>query len=235
MGTSIDDIKEDVAIEESFQGRSLDREKLLQCIYLLVEGATEEQALPSLLATAGADLDELGVVLVNMGGANNATHIVRTLLLTLSADRPVVLVLDNDDEGKRAANSSTLRAHPHLTTMMVPAQGVVELASGARGGSFEEMFDLSQVIEAVVEQLDAGGPSATDLHADVDPQQPWLAQISRICRASVSGFREIDKVEVAICLSSTTPAPADIQRLAALLTGLRDDNPVLPHHEAVDS
>jgi hypothetical protein len=234
MGYTMDDARHDAAAEEWFHEQSLEREKLIQCIYLLVEGDSEEIAFPRLLLRAGLDLEELGVVLVNLQGVANASHVIRTLAITLSADRPVVLVVDNDPEGMKALKYSDLAKHHLLTTVKVPVAPKVECYDGSRGGSLEEAFDLEVVVRAALRTLnnELGVFDVGEILAAVDETKPWLAQISQFVRDRSEGFRGVEKTALAELLADEAP-PKTIVDLAQTLLKVRGEHPVLEHTEAV--
>ena len=59
-----------------------------QCIYLFVEGESEERAFPILIEETRLDLENTGVIVANYNGYGNLKHTLRLLNKTLSHDRP---------------------------------------------------------------------------------------------------------------------------------------------------
>src|SRR3990170_3967712 len=74
---------------------------LNQCIYLFVEGLTEEKAYPELLAKCDIDLVEIGIIVANYNGIGNLIPSLRLLHKTLSYNRPIIVTFDNDEEGNK--------------------------------------------------------------------------------------------------------------------------------------
>ncbi len=233
MAYTMDDARHDAAVDEWFREQSLEREKLLQCIYLLVEGDSEAAAFPELLLAAGLDLEEHGVMLVNLQGVANASHLVRALTLTLSADRPVVLVVDDDPAGVAALKHPNLKLHRRLITRKVPNVPRVLHDDGTNGGSFEEMFDLEVVVTAALATLDGhpGLPDAAQVLANVDAGRPWLKQINKFLRDQLQGFGSVEKSALSVLLSDSDP-PDTIKELAQTILEVRAKYPVLAHSQA---
>jgi len=96
-----DDWAWEQAIQDLHYEAVMDRATKEQCIYLLVEGASEERAFPILLEEVGVELDSLGVVVANYNGCRNLIHALRFFYKTLSSDRPVIATIDNDQDGKQ--------------------------------------------------------------------------------------------------------------------------------------
>jgi len=111
--------------------------KLKQPIYLFVEGDTEEATYPELLAKCDLDIDDLAVVMANYGGAGNLIHCVRLLKKTLSFDRPVIITIDNDEEGHRCLSRlERQKINKDLITLLpLPSTNPpVELSEGRKRG-----------------------------------------------------------------------------------------------------
>ena len=145
--SDFDSMAYDAAYDQYIAGivcdKVMENATLQQCIYLFVEGRTEEVAYPELLAKCDLDTDELGIVVANYGGASSLIHCLRLLKKTLSHDRPVVATIDNDEKGR-----DTLTRLEHLDFDMdlvsiFPLPKIdppLRYPDGNRGGSFEELF-----------------------------------------------------------------------------------------------
>ena len=114
------EIRWEQACSEYSEVLSDERESLLQCIYVFVEGRSEEVILESMFNKLGLDLELLSVELVSMGGASNAKHAVRILRRTASKDRPILLILDADTAGIKAAAATDVKDDPLTKVMFLP-------------------------------------------------------------------------------------------------------------------
>lgn len=138
----------DAAYEDYLEGLRYDKEMqiatLQQCIYLLVEGETEEKTYPELLAKCDVDIEEIGVVIGNYNGCGNLIHALRLLKKTLSHDRPVIATIDNDEQGKRVCERLSQAGFNMDLITLVPMPSVVTPLeySGGRVGLLKRCFLL---------------------------------------------------------------------------------------------
>ena len=151
----LDDALYENYLEDQRYEKEMDIATLQQCIYLLVEGDTEEHSYPQLLKRCDIDLQDLGVVIGNYNGAGNLTHVLRLLKKTLSHTRPVIVTYDNDEAGCKARSQlDHCQLNKDFITLL-PMPSVltpIEYSNGHRGGSFEEMFQPEHFIDQVFSQ-----------------------------------------------------------------------------------
>jgi predicted ATP-dependent endonuclease of OLD family len=233
MSMSLEEIMMDEAYAELHEEAVMKAAALAQCIYLFVEGDSEEQAFPILLEEGcGLDLKELGVVIANYNGIGNLKHGLRLLGKTLSHDRPIVVTYDNDEEGKKAPSviDRFYSNRKLLYPVTIPNKPVVRYTSGHIGGSFEEAFEPQDFINACFQK------SIIDTHLLSEkfsfqkrfkPDVPWYSQIARFCKENGDKKFTSRKVDLAIELAeSCETIPSTFQDLAAALSEVRAKFPV---------
>ena len=96
MGTTIEDILDEEIFSALHHEAMMKRAALEQCIYIFVEGDSEEATFQMLLESCGLDFQEYWIVIANYNGIGNLKHAVRLLQRTLSHDRPVIVTYDDD-------------------------------------------------------------------------------------------------------------------------------------------
>jgi len=225
---ALSDYCSDIAAEKTWEAFTLQ-----QCIYLFVEGETEENAIPKLLARCDLDTDKLGVLVASYNGIGNLPHALRLLCKTLSNDRPVIVTFDNDEKGKEFQDK--LPAIPHrkelLTIIPLPSERTpIIYPSGHRGGSFEELFSsenfLNQVFspDFMPEQLVV---SKTKFLKEFKENSPWLEQVQKFY-AENSYFDLKDyKVKLGMRLAvNCIEIPPDINHLVSIVKEVREKFPV---------
>ena len=119
---------------------------LEQCIYLFVEGESEETAFWILLEE-GLDIgfDEYGVVIANYYGIGGLSNVIKLMNKTLSHSRPMIFTFDDDD---KSIISKIGNVPSNVYLFKVPNNPAVTLANGEQGGSFEESFQANEFIDA---------------------------------------------------------------------------------------
>ena len=90
---------------EEMRWDAASRESALeQCIYLFVEGESEEGAFRILLEEGlGINFSDYGVVIANYNGIGNLKHVIRIMNQTLSHDCPMIFTFDDDDHLKSSS------------------------------------------------------------------------------------------------------------------------------------
>lgn len=215
----------ELAKEELFKESAL-----RQCIYLFVEGESEERAFPILLQKAGLDIKQLGLVIANYHGSGNLLHCMRLMRRTLSHDRPIIITIDNDVNGVSFQTKYRERKIDKDYIFLVPQRPVVTFSNGHMGGSYEEIYPVSLFIdicfttdimqESILEKRKA-------FERSFDPDKPWFGQITKFCYEN--GFPEFPdkKVELAISLADKCrEIPTDIKLLAKLVSEVREKYPI---------
>ena len=227
---------EDIMMEEAFSAMHdeavMKAATLAQCIYLFVEGDSEEQAFPILLKKSGLNLEEIGIVIANYNGIGNLKHALRLLSKTLSHDRPIVVTFDNDESGKRISSAiSNLDINDELVSVVtVPKNPVVSFSSGHKGGSFEEAFNSHDFVttcflKGIMD--DALLSKRTEFEKIFNPINPWYSQVAQFCHNHGEKKFISRKVKLAVELAaSCNTIPETFIHLAELLTEVRAKHPV---------
>ncbi|WP_413114086.1 TOPRIM nucleotidyl transferase/hydrolase domain-containing protein [Thaumasiovibrio sp. DFM-14] len=201
---------------------------LEQCIYLFVEGESEEIAFRILLEEGlGVDFKKLGLVIANYNGIGNLKHTLRLMNLTLSHERPMIFTFDDDN--KSLING--LGQQPdNIYLFKVPFSPVVTLPNGDIGGSFEESFEASDFINALFETtLLKLNPQVvkSQFIASFNPTHPFYDQSVKYLRAQNLQSYLPSKIEIAEHMAAECdPEPDTYVKLAELIKRIRSENPV---------
>jgi hypothetical protein len=227
MATTIEDIHYEEMLSERHFEAVMKNAALEQCIYIFVEGESEEATFQMLLEDCGLDFKENGIVIANYNGIGNLKHAVRLIRKTLSHDRPIIVTYDDDLEGKRISTHLNV---PLITAFKVPQQAVVTYSDGSVGGSFEEVFSPLCFIEAcfqgqILEPSFPGRQSA--FSSSFDKNKPWFPQLAKFVESNGRKASSINKVRLAEQMAdSCDPVPATFIKLAEVALELRASNPV---------
>lgn len=216
-----------IAAEQAYDIASK-KSAIEQCIYLFVEGKSEEQAFRILLEERlGINFEQFGLIIANYNGIGNLNHVVRLMNKTLSYERPMIFTFD-DDTPNKVPKTSHLPANAHL--IKIPQFPVVNLPNGQRGGSFEESFTPNDFVEACFKTaLLKGSPNIkkADFRTFFDPKQPFYAQIVKFLQAKGLSSYAPSKVEIAVHLAtSCDPIPSTYTALADLIRQIRKKHPI---------
>lgn len=236
MSTTWDDAARDMAISDLHDEAVLARAAVEQAIFVLVEGDSEELALP-LLFTDILDLEAVGAKIANYNGHGNLRAALRLLKLTLTHDRPIVVTHDNDPEtiaSVRKCEKQNLLGN--LTYLFaIPTEPVVTYPSGQVGGSFEESFPVEIFLNAAFTKgilppsVIAERPS---FESAFNPHEPWLQQLQKFTAGL--GFVEWSTCKPLLAEALATECdelPLTFSRLATLIQEVRDKHPVVhPDH-----
>lgn len=232
MSTTYDDIARDMALECLHEEAKYERAKKEQCIFLFVEGNSEEIAFPILLAGL-IDLTDLGVVIANYNGIGNLNAMLKFLSLTLSHNRPVIVTYDNDMEGIMAIRKyENSQYHSDIIkTFSIPQMNIVNYSNGHSGGSFEESFLLTDFFDCSFKQniLPTEIIEKKDTFIKLfNPQKPWMEQLKKFC--ALNGFKgwNINKPliarEISMCCKEI---PITYILLSILIKEVRTTNPII--------
>jgi|SRR5215216_72482 len=236
MAMTMDDWAWEMALEDLRYSTLAEQAAREQCIFLFVEGESEEIA-ASMLLSGVLDLDALGVKIANYNGHGNMNAALRLLQLTLSHDRPIILTHDNDPASvasvKKAERQGLISDLVHC--LAIPFEPIVEYPCGHRGGSFEESFPVEVFLKVVLREefLPAGVLSNKDeFKRQFNPGKPWLEQLKSF--AARLGFRDvfIKKPSIAEALATECDnLPPTYEAMASLIRTVRDKYPVVhPDH-----
>jgi hypothetical protein len=224
------DWAQEFAIEQLRYEAIMKNATLHQCIYLFVEGESEEQAIPILLENAGLDLQKLGIVVANYNGIGNLSHVLRLMKRTLSHDRPIIATYDNDIEGA-AFTSSVYKLGLDLDLVSffpIPSEPIVCYADGHKGGAFEEAFTLYDFINTSLTDFISEGELSSvrsKLIETFDSSKPWDAQIARFLHAKGHAGFSSRKTNRAVALAdSCSIIPETFTQLASAILKIRDRN-----------
>lgn len=239
MSTTMEDILEEQMLDELLYEAVMKNAALEQCIYIFVEGHSEELTFQKLLEhpSCGLNFQENGIVIANYNGIGNLKHMIRLLRKTLSHDRPVIVTYDDDLEGKKAEKYLNELNDPLIHLFRVPLKPVVTYRDGTKGGSFEEAFSLQCFVDAcfqpgVMPSSFAG--TLSELMAFFESGKPWDSQIAEYVKSKGFCAGSIDKVLRAKFMAEMCdPIPETFVELAKIALELRKLHPVR-HPDDVD-
>lgn len=226
---SIDyDMVQEALYEEIHWEEASKKSALEQCIYLFVEGESEETAFRILLEEGlGIKFLEYGIVIANYNGIGNLKHAIRLMNLTLSHERPMIFTFD-DDNPSIIKNLGVLPNNIYL--FKVPFTPVVTFPNGYQGGSFEESFDSSTFINACFETtLLKNNPQIIkqDFIDAFDSKKPFYSQIIQFLEQKGLKNSVPKKTEIAEEMAvNCTPEPNTYIKLAQLIKEIRSNHPV---------
>lgn len=238
MSMTYEDIAHDMALEELHHEEVMRKARISQCIYLFVEGNSEEVAIPILLERCGLNLDELGISVANYNGVRNLRHALRLLNKTLSHDRPVVVTFDNDKEG--IAEERKLKQMDIDSDLIhyfkIPSHNVVNFDIH-KGGSFEESFPLDDFIDSCFSS-EIMSPNLVsqrnEFLSSFDSEKPWYSQVIQFC--TKNNYHEFANKKVLLAENLANNCgliPQTYLKLAEVLVEIRNQNPVL-HPDDID-
>ncbi len=232
MSTSWEDVARDMAISDLHQEAVMARAALEQCIFLFVEGESEEAAIP-ILMTDVIDLDALGVKIANYNGHGNLRAALRLLKLTLSHNRPVIITYDNDPASIESVERCKKQGlFTDLTyELRIPIEPVVTYTCGHCGGSFEESFPPGVFLDCVFNK-DILPPNIcskrSSFESVFDQSTPWVAQVRRF--AADLGFTDWDAKKVSLAkylAGEIDEPPVTYRKLAEVVKTVREKHPVV--------
>lgn len=227
---------EDYAMEQAFE--ELHHEEVMrqatlqQCIYVFVEGQSEEVAIPILFERLGMDLEEDGVIVTHYNGINNLPHVLRLMNQTLSYDRPIIVTYDNDLDGQRITRkiSPYIYIGSKVILQTIPSSPVVTFNNGHQGGSFEEAFPFKFFINICFQECFMPSNIVAlkhDFLKKFNSNKPWLAQISEFCK--VHQCMDFGKCKVSLAenlAKNCDRIPSSFNDLATLVKQTRLAHPV---------
>jgi hypothetical protein len=201
---------------------------LEQCIYLFVEGESEEIAFRILLEEGlGINFEKEGVVIANYNGIGNLKHTIRLMQKTLSHSRPMIFTFDDDDK-KLISKIGALPSNFHL--FKIPFEPVVKLPNGDFGGSFEESFEPSDFIEACFNTAFLRSKpqiSKQDFMGVFDSKKPFYAQMVKFLKTKGLSNYALPKPEIAENMAVSCELEPDTYiKLSELIKVVRASNPI---------
>lgn len=222
------DIMQEAIAEELWWDEASKESALEQCIYLFVEGESEETAFRILLEEGlGINFLEYGIVIANYNGIGNLKHAIRLMNLTLSHERPIIFTFD-DDEPSLIASLDDLPNNIYL--FKVPSEPVVTLSNQYKGGSFEESFESSYFIDACFETtLLKANPQIIkqDFINVFDSTKPFYSQIVQFLNKKGITNPIPKKTEIAEEMATTCiTVPETYIKLAQLIRDIRSKHPI---------
>lgn len=239
MSMTPDDYAYEWAMEELHQEAVMARASQEQCIFLFVEGDSEEIAVPILLADV-IDLDAFGVKVANYNGHGNLHAALRLLKQTLSHSRPVIVTYDNDPPSITSLHRC--KKNGLLTELIypfsIPADPVVTYACGHRGGSFEESFPVDFFLGTTFREAilpPEACSQRTRFESVFDIEKPWLQQLQSFMASQGLQDWSIRKTALAESLAlEVNEVPLTYVTLANLIEEIRKIHPVV-HPDDVES
>ena len=222
------DVLLDNRVQEEVWNLALNESALEQCIYLFVEGESEEAAFEIILEEGlGIKFDEYGVVIANYKGIGNLKNTIRLMSNTLSHSRPMIFTFD-DDSKSLISGIGNVPSNVHL--FKVPTKAVVTFSNGEKGGSFEESFEASDFIDACFETtLLKMNPhvSKAEFANVFTSDKSFYPQIVKFLKLKGLSKHAPKKIEIAISMATAcVTEPETYVELAELIKSIRLDNPV---------
>ena len=201
---------------------------LEQCIYLFVEGESEEAAFWILLEEGlGIKFDEYGIVIANYNGIGNLKNTIRLMSQTLSHSRPMIFTFDDDDKSL-ISKIGSVPSNVHL--FKVPTKPAVTLSNGQKGGAFEESFESNDFIDACFETtLLKMNPqvSKAEFTNRFILDKSFYPQIVQFLKSKGLSSYLPNKIEIAESMAtSCITEPETYVELADLIKDIRLSNPV---------
>ena len=232
MSMSYDEIKKEQFIEDLRQEKIINHAKMNQCIYLFVEGVSEEKTFPHLISKAGFDLENNGVIIANYNGYSNLIHALRLLNKTLSNKRPVIVTIDNDVDGHKTIKKISEKEYLSKLIHMfpIPVENKVKYDNGFKGGSFEEMFDVEHFIDCCFSEIIMEKELVnmkSKFYRKFDKNKPWYDQVRKFC--ALNGDTEFAYKKVILAeylMEECKSIPKKICKLVGLIKEVRDKYPV---------
>ncbi|QAY91249.1 TOPRIM nucleotidyl transferase/hydrolase domain-containing protein [Pseudomonas sp. ACM7] len=227
MATTMEDIIYDEMLDSLCAEEIMKKAAGAQCIYIFVEGESEEAIFQMLLEDCGLDFKTHGIVIANYNGIGNLRNSIRLLRKTLSHDRPIIMTYDDDRPGKREAQHIDDEL---ITAFKIPQTPVVKYPDGSDGGSLEEAFPPELFIESSFKCdviLNSNENIKSDFSAIFDAKKPWFAQLASFVSSINMKAGSINKVRLAEHMAeSCNPIPDTFKKLAELALKLREQHPV---------
>lgn len=220
--------------EDRYYELSFRKAALNQCIYLFVEGESEEIAFYEILNNRlSYDLEKNGILIANYRGIGYLKHTLRLMQDTLSFDRPMVVTFDNDMDGKnpkKVPSQASLERNIHL--FPIPESPVVTLNDGTTGGSFEESFTSDDFISACFNTAILKNNQSIrqqDFQAVFDSDKPYHPQMIKFLKGLGLNNYCPSKTEIAFYLARNCQTiPYTYIKLKQLLENLRLQYPISP-------
>jgi len=223
----------DAYIEDLVAEQLWEKSKLYECIYLFVEGQTEESAYPELFAKSKFDFKELGIITANYNGFGNLLHTLRLMKKTLSHERPIIATIDNDMEGYAVYKKFEQSGFNDNKTKILPLpkeNKKVKYSNGHKGGSFEEMFDPDNFITSCFSDniLPEHLLSIKDEFTEIfNLNQPWFNQIKKFLFEREHDLIESQKVRIGLNLvENCKEIPKDFLILCDTIEKVRKEYPI---------
>lgn len=227
MATTMEDIISDEIFDSLCAEQVMKRAAHAQCIYIFVEGDSEEAVFQMLLEDCGLDFKTHGIVVANYNGIGNLRNSIRLLRKTLSHDRPIIVTYDDDRPGKREAQYIDDKL---ISVFKIPQFPIVKYPDGSEGGSLEEAFSPELFIESSFKDdviLNANQNMKLDFIAIFDSERPWFSQLATYLSGVGMNAGSINKVRLVEHMAeSCNPIPETFKKLAELTLKLREQNPV---------
>ncbi len=199
---SLDDLKDMDSLflelsEISSQSRIELQTPLPEKMVLLVEGNTEQIALPHLAKCMGIDFNKHGLAIICVGGKN---QMLKQFMDWVAASKlPLRVILDSDAEEQIEAIQAHLREQDKLFVI--------------KEGEFEDSFELDSLIDLANQILVAGQPLVEP--GEFEPGARRTVELDKIWRRR--GLGNFDKVAFANAVvdyvENESQVPASLKRI----------------------
>ncbi len=227
MATAMEDIIYDEMIDSFCAEEIMKKAAKAQCIYIFVEGDSEEAIFQTLLEECGLDFEKHGIVVANYNGIGNLRSSIRLLRKTLSHDRPIIVTYDDDRPGKRETQHIDDKL---ITLFKIPQAPVVKYPNGSAGGSLEEAFPPELFIESSFKCdviLNSNQSLRENFSTIFNAREPWFSQLANFVEARGIKAGSINKIRLAEHMAeSCDPIPETFRELAKVALSLREQHPV---------
>ncbi|CAN7567649.1 MULTISPECIES: TOPRIM nucleotidyl transferase/hydrolase domain-containing protein [Pseudomonas] len=223
----MEDILYDEMITDFCEEVIMKNAAIAQCIYIFVEGDSEEAIFQRLLEDCGLNFNSDGIFIANYNGIGNLKHAIRLLRKTLSHDRPIIVTYDDDLPGKKASMniSDTL-----ITTFKIPQTPVVNYSDGSSGGSLEEVFTPENFMQACFEKdviANFSHDMQVSFRSTFKIKEPWFSQFAKFIEQNNGRACSINKVRLAEHMAeSCASVPDTFKALAETVLSLRKIHPI---------
>jgi len=232
MSTTWDDIARDEALMGLHDEAKIERATQEQCIYLFVEGESEEIALDYMFYDT-IDTDKIGVKIVNYNGHGNLRAFLKFLKVVIAHKYPIILTYDDEPQSLRSINSCKQQSLLGDLTYLfsIPSEPIVTYPSGHKGGSFEESFPIEIFMASVFNQSilpEELVDKRKQFESEFDMNKPWLSQVYLFKKENGFAKGEISKKYLAENLaSSCDDIPSTYLNLIELIKEVREKHPVI--------
>lgn len=209
--------------------------KSLYKMFLLVEGESEEIYFGEIFKEI---VESNNMVIANYNGINNLASTVRIICNTLNSNTPIIVTYDNDVAGRKEITkvqnlllNKNIINNEYLFFFEIPLEKKISYDNSHLGGSFEEMFEFEDFVEACFseEVLPMKFIEKKEMIIrGVNIKKPWIMQIKK--QLAIQGYKDFcsKKTMIAKILASNKTKPHTVSELEKLILKVRKENSIHP-------